>query len=179
MKNVKKHLSLYEMCVYPLFLPLLLLTKITASTWLCAGGIVTARTEPYYSVSPCIPWVTFIILLRCQFSQFMSSYQPHIQCSILLDSLLIENICFVSEGMVWFIRKLCDLGLSRYEFQENGLVLCRNDRKKFKFVQKNFICTINQLPFPFKIFQQQRGLFYSRINITHACTHTHTIIFKN
>ena len=88
------------------------------------------------------------------------------------DSLLIANICLVSEGMVWFIWKLCDLCLSRYEFHENVLVLCRNDRKKVKFVQKNFICTINQLPFPFKIFQQQRGLFYSRINITHTCTHT-------
>ena len=32
-------------------------------------------------------------------------------------------------------------------------------------MQENFICTINKVPFPLKIFQQEKGLFYSMVNI--------------
>lgn len=99
------------------------------------------------------PQMIFHTVLRCQFSQFISSYQPFTWCSIHYERHFSSQIHSGS------VRKWSSLFesiktpvLYRYTFQDNFLagLPCRIEVKKLNFMQENFICMINKRPFPLK-----------------------------
>ena len=81
----------------------------------------------------------------------------------LWEILFIINIFKVREGMVQFIWKHIDSCFSADVISRQFLdrPTAYKGGKEVKFMQDNFICTINKMPFLLKIFQEEKGLFYS------------------